>query len=251
VSFAPQSTFAVNLRFPLDELPLEEVLAEPKLNGPIPTSFKEERHKFTLLRNIKKGPLLDVGCGQGNRFTFEQLGFSYVGCDVSFDSRQRDNTRPDVDLVADTHRLPLRDNCFAAINSTAVIEHLYFPLAAASEWLRVLKPEGLLVGSCSFLEGEHFNSQCHYTALGLFRTLRCAGFDVQYIYPGLTLWELHSGSIYFGMPFRNILGRLHRKMYLRLSEIKRKGSAREKLFANAAIVNFVATKPTKGTDQPS
>jgi len=244
VTYAPPSNFALTLKIPISDYPDDKILDFPTFDkSAVPAWFNEEKNKFYFLKDVERGLLLDVGCGQGNRTTFEKLGFHYVGSDICFDSQQRSNEPPDVDLVADTHRLPIRNASIAAINSTAVIEHLYLPYAAVREWMRILKPGGLLVGSCSFLEAEHYDSQGHYTALGLYRLLRSAGFNVEYIYPGLSLWELHSYSIYFSLPFHKALGRLHKKIYLMLSEIKRRDSSREKLFKNAAIFNFVAKKP--------
>jgi SAM-dependent methyltransferase len=244
VTHAPESNYSLAFQIPINEYPDDKILTVPSFDASaVPTWFNEEKNKFYFLKDVERGLLLDVGCGQGNRTTFEKLGFHYIGSDISFDSQQRSNEPPDVDLVADTHRLPIRNASIAAINSTAVIEHLYLPYAAVSEWMRILKPGGLLVGSCSFLEAEHYDSQSHYTALGLFRLLRSAGFNVEYIYPGLSLWELHSNSIYFSLPFHEALGRLHKKIYLFLSEIKRRDSSREKIFKHAAILNFVAKKP--------
>ncbi len=244
VTHAPPSNFALALKIPINEYPDNKILDVPKFDkSAIPAWFNEERNKFYFLNEAERGILLDIGCGQGNRATFDKLGFQYISSDISFDSQQRNNEPSDVDLVADTHRLPIRNASIAAINSTAVIEHLYLPYAAVREWMRILKPGGLLVGSCSFLEAEHYDSQCHYTALGLYRLLRSAGFTVEYIYPGLSLWELHSNSIYFSLPFHEALGRLHKKIYLTLSEIKRRGSSRERFFKHAAIFNFVAKKP--------
>jgi len=244
VAHAPPSDFSMTLRLPIVERPTMEMLKEPQCNvSDTPDWFSEERFKYIFLHAAKKGLLLDVGCGQGNRACFERIGFHYIGTDISFNSQQRNSAAPDVDLVADTHRLPIRCSTIAAINSTAVIEHLYLPIAAVNEWARILEPGGLLLGSCSFLEGEHYDSQCHYTALGLYRLLRGAGFIVENIYPGLSLWELHSNSIYFSLPFHSAIGRLHRRAYLFLSEIRRRNSSQDKLMKNAAILNFVARKP--------
>jgi SAM-dependent methyltransferase len=249
VSHAPPHDCALTFTIPLDERPAAHVLTAPASGDrPVPDWFGEAHCKFRVMDEAPRGLLLDVGCGQGNRATFETLGYGYIGSDISFNSGQRDNTPADVDLVADAHRLPLVADCLAAINSTAVIEHLYLPYVAVREWWRVLKPGGLFVGSCSFLEAEHFDSQCHLTALGLYRLLRSAGFVVEHIHPGLSLWELHSYNIYFGIPFHSALGRLHKRVYLMLSEFKRAKSAREKLFRHAAVFNFVARKPAHAGD---
>ncbi|MDH5527062.1 MAG: methyltransferase domain-containing protein [Nitrospirota bacterium] len=49
---------------------------------------------------------------------------------------------PNVELVADAHVLPYKDNCVDFIYCASVLEHLYSPEAAVSEMFRVLRPGG-------------------------------------------------------------------------------------------------------------
>ena len=86
------------------------------------------------------GTVLDLGAGLR---PFAQL---LPGRTIALDHRPR----PDVDLIGDAHRLPLRDATVDAIVCTEVFEHLLDPPTAASEMIRVLKPGGRLVLTTRF-----------------------------------------------------------------------------------------------------
>lgn len=58
-------------------------------------------------------------------------------------------------VVADAHRLPFRDDVFDAVICYNTFEHLYDPVAAAAEILRVLKPDGKLRLQTAFLQPLH------------------------------------------------------------------------------------------------
>jgi SAM-dependent methyltransferase len=242
ITYAPRTQRSLVFDIPLMEKPSLELLKPPVIREGPPKWFKEEKYKYPLLKDHRKGVLLDAGCGQGNRSSFEKLGYEYIGLDISFNSQQRCRGPSDLDIVADCHRLPLPSGSIEAINITAVLEHLYCPPLAVREFNRVLKSGGLLVGSCSFLEGEHFDSQHHYSYLGLYRLLKYAGLEVTHIYPGLSLWEMHSYSLYFSLPAHRWMGKLHRKLYLVLMGLKSKESAQKRLLRHAAILHFVAFK---------
>jgi SAM-dependent methyltransferase len=242
VRHAPKTKKMIEIEIPMQAVPSPEILTIPPRRTPQPW-FQEAGFKFPLLQAHEKGFLLDVGAGQGNRRTFEMLGYHYVSLDVSFNSGQSHQGDADIDVVADCHRLPLRSSIVEAVNCTAVLEHLYYPPLAVREICRILKPGGLLVGSCSFLEAEHFESQHHYSYLGLFRLLECSGLKTIRLFPGQSLWEAHAGSIFIGMPAKELLGRLHRNIYLWLVKWLGGETAEQRLFRHAAILYFAAVKP--------
>ena len=242
VTYAPVSERPVRFTVPYNDNPSPAVLMPPGSCNHPPPWFQEEKHKYELLKRHPKGFLLDAGCGLGNRETFERLGYDYIGIDIVFDSGQRTKGKADLDVVADCHRLPLPSSSMEALNSTALLEHVYHPIVAVQEFYRVLRPGGLVVGSCSFLEAEHFDSQYHLSWLGVYRLLTLAGFVVQNIYAGLSVWEMHAGSIFLGLPGHNLMGRLLRHVYLLLVNLKSKESATMRLLRHAAVVNFVAVK---------
>lgn len=49
---------------------------------------------------------------------------------------------PNVDIIADAHRIPYADNSVDAVYSAAVFEHLHMPDRAAAEIHRILRPGG-------------------------------------------------------------------------------------------------------------
>ena len=242
VTHAPPISRTLKFDIPIECRPSAEVLRPPKSAAQTPQWFRETADKFPLLENHSKGVLLDLGSGQGNRQTYEPLGYDYVALDISFNSEQRGPGEADVDVVADCHRIPLRSESVEIVVSTAVLEHVYCPPLVVQEVHRVLKPGGLFIGNCSFLEAEHFDSQYHHTHLGLYRLLTLNGLRVLNLYPGESLWELHSGSIYFGLPKNKLLGRLHRKLYLLGVKLKSAEAAEQRLLRHAAILQFVAVK---------
>ena len=62
---------------------------------------------------------------------------------------------PEVDIVADGHLLPFKDNAFDAVISEAVLEHVHSPTRIVSEIHRVLKPGGYICIAVPFLQGYH------------------------------------------------------------------------------------------------
>jgi len=245
VTYAPPVHRSLDLEIPIEARPAPEVLMPPARKC-APPWFDEEVHSFPLLHDHRKGFLLDAGSGWGNRMLYERLGYDYIALDISHTgqfSERRSEVPVDIDLVADCHRLPLRSASIEVVNSTAVLEHLYCPALAVREIGRVLKNGGLLIGSCSFLEGEHFDSQNHLTHLGLYRLLLLGGLQAVHIWSGMSLWEMHSGSIYFSLPGNKRLGRLHTRLYLFLTKLFGSESPAQRLLRHAAVLHFVAIKP--------
>jgi SAM-dependent methyltransferase len=243
VTYAPKARRNMEIEIPSDAEPDAGILKAPPALDNLPPWFQQASFKFPFLQSHRKGFLLDVGACHGNRRTFENLGYDYISLDISFNSGQTHQGDADIDLVADCHRTPIRSSAVEVVDCTAVIEHLYCPPIAVREIYRVLKPGGLLLGCCSFLEGQHFESQTHYSYLGLFRLLENCGLTVIRLFAGQSIWESHAGSIYFGLPACKQLGRLHRWLYLSLVKLLGSESPDQRLLANAAVLHFVAIKP--------
>jgi SAM-dependent methyltransferase len=245
VTFAPRAERFLKIEIPVRAIPPAGVLKPPSDPSSRPQWFREAGFKYPLLRSHTKGFLLDAGAGQGNRGTYVGLGYDYIALDLSFDSRQAASGEADIDIVADCHRLPLRSSSIEVINCSAVLEHLYCPPIAVREFFRILKPGGLLIGSCSFLEGEHFDSQQHYSHLGLFRLLEGSGLKVMRLFPGQSLWESHANNIFLGLPAKKLLGRLHRRLYLSLVKLLGSEPPERRLLRFASVLNFAAEKPAE------
>ncbi|HUE76472.1 MAG TPA: class I SAM-dependent methyltransferase [Longimicrobiales bacterium] len=87
---------------------------------------------------------------------------------------------PNVDVVADAHRLPYADACVRVIYSEAVFEHLYDPATAASEINRVLRPGGKAMIHTPFLQAYHGypHHYQNFTLTGHQRLFESAGLRV-------------------------------------------------------------------------
>lgn len=92
-------------------------------------------------------------------------------------------------VVADALELPWADNLFDVLFAGEIIEHVPDPLAALSEWNRVLKPGGLLIISTPnrnrlLARARHQYIPVHYehinemTLAGLREAVRSSGFKV-------------------------------------------------------------------------
>jgi len=62
---------------------------------------------------------------------------------------------PNVDLVADGHFLPFKDEVFDAVITEAVLEHVREPKQMVAEINRVLKTHGYVCAAVPFLQGFH------------------------------------------------------------------------------------------------
>lgn len=93
---------------------------------------------------------LDVGCGDGKTagLWLSGTGRLYIGVDVSIEGvRMAQSLGLDARVLEDTERLPFPDDTFDAVVCVEVLEHLFLPHASASEILRVLKPNGVLIAT--------------------------------------------------------------------------------------------------------
>jgi SAM-dependent methyltransferase len=193
--------------------------------------------------------MLDLGCGTGaSRPLFEALtGLSYLGVDHAGDA-------PDV--LVDAHALPFKDKSFDFAVCIAVLEHLEVPEIAMSEACRVLKPGATLIGTGAFLEPFHLNSYEHMTHLGVYRTLRDAGFEVIAIAPNrewsalralaeMSLYPIGKLPLWLRRVSISPVEFLHRGAWILKRAVKHGGRASElqRLLETTAGFRFVARRP--------
>jgi SAM-dependent methyltransferase len=97
-----------------------------------------------LIRKYRRGVVLDYGAGH----THPERQHPHV---VLHEAVHYDT----VDVVSLTSRLPYRDNCFDAIISQAVFEHVPRPWEVAAELHRILKPGGEIHIDTAFMQPYH------------------------------------------------------------------------------------------------
>ncbi len=117
-------------------------------------------------RGASSRELLDLGCGPGEyRTALEAAGFRWTGVDLDAEEPA---------LRADAHALPFADASFDVVFTVAFLEHAHNPFLAVAEAERVLRPDGLLIGTVAFGEPFH-GSFLHPSAWGVASLLASSG----------------------------------------------------------------------------
>lgn len=87
------------------------------------------------------------GRGSGTEALYAARGITRIGTDIY--------VSPDVDLLADGHRLPFADASVQGVWIQAVLEHVISPHRVVAEIFRVLVPGGLVYAETPFLQPVH------------------------------------------------------------------------------------------------
>jgi SAM-dependent methyltransferase len=119
-------------------------------------SALEKFYRFHLLRyevnkalrftGMKKGSILDIGCGTGDRLVvFQALGFDACGVEISSSAGYaKDKLKLNV-VQGDIFDAKYPDNSFDAVTLYNVLEHVHEPKNILKEIRRILKKDGFLV----------------------------------------------------------------------------------------------------------
>jgi len=119
--------------------------------------------------------MLDLGCGTPLYKDVAQLaGYEYVGIDLF---------SPDAPLLGDAQALPFKSNSFDLIWTNAVLQYIPYPFVTIREIYRVLKPNGVFIGTVGFLEPFDGDSFYMYTRLGVLNWLVYGNLKVEKIAP--------------------------------------------------------------------
>jgi ubiquinone/menaquinone biosynthesis C-methylase UbiE len=91
--------------------------------------------------------ILDAGCGTG--LITVHVPQPVIGVDINlWNLRKLQKRLKDKELIqADIENLPFRGNCLGLIICTEVLEHLPLPDKAIREFYRILKDNGILIGT--------------------------------------------------------------------------------------------------------
>ncbi len=102
-----------------------------------------------FLQLIKpQGVLLDLGCAYGYLVqTARQFGYRSFGFDISAYALRQEPAMGPFLVQAHLKQLPVADACAGVVALFDVLEHLEDPGACLRESLRVLRPDGILVGA--------------------------------------------------------------------------------------------------------
>jgi SAM-dependent methyltransferase len=133
--------------------------------------------------------LLDLGCGDGRALeVVRRFGNSvdYLGIDIEDSSEVKARAIDDpAFLTFDGVNLPFPDDHFDVIYSCSVLEHARNPEPLLREVARTLKPDGMFLGSVSFLEPYHSHSIFNFTPYGVVTVFSDNGLCVQSLRPGI------------------------------------------------------------------
>jgi ubiquinone/menaquinone biosynthesis C-methylase UbiE len=167
-------------------------------NQVITTRFKT-RIIRKLIKDCKKGKLLDVGCGSGYILSqIENYFQEAFGIDMSAEALDFGRRFTDAKLMlANAEKLPFDDSTFDCVVSTDAFEHIPDDLAAVKEVWRVLKEKGSFIvyspTQCGLLsktklvdlyhtsETSYLLDQRYYTKQSLKNIIEKAGLKVNYI----------------------------------------------------------------------
>lgn len=104
-------------------------------------NYEKKRYSFVAdFFKDKKGKFLDVGCCSGGLKKYVNSDLTYFGVDntnLTFNGFRK--------LDLNCKILPFEDKTFDAINCSAVLEHLFYPLELLKEVKRVMKDDGYLL----------------------------------------------------------------------------------------------------------
>lgn len=137
-----------------------------------------------------RGPILDVGCGQGllANYMAAGLGLATTGVDINRAlveaAARSDVTGANTFLVGDAADLPVASDTFQMVTCIEVLEHVENPNRVLEEIRRVLVLGGWLVLSTPneqtnpFAETSHSEHKQHFILPGLLDSLRDAGFQI-------------------------------------------------------------------------
>lgn len=192
---------------------LERQQAYRLLHSTLPNDHARQMTAEKLVTELMPGTddirILDVGCGAGVSIDLfrgiaaaRSSRIEWHGVDIDDSPEVRQRTRSDGEFrTFDGVVLPYEDASFDIIYSDQVFEHVRHPDALMLDIARVLKPEGLFLGSVAYLEPFHSYSIFNFTPYGLLQVCKDAGLSVVALRPGVDGWTLLLRHILRRPPF--------------------------------------------------
>jgi len=115
-------------------------------------SWTSPQDVHDLVGSERRGPVLDVGCGEGRLASVLHGGVVWVGVDSSAVQVAANPYRPSV--LADMQALPFRDGVFAEVTHLWCLYHVENPTVAIGEAKRVLQSGGRYYASTSARDND-------------------------------------------------------------------------------------------------
>ena len=140
--------------------------------------------------HLAHGVLLDVGCGlKPYEKIFAPYVEKYYGTEYSSTSGFRGNR---ADAAGDASAMPFADASVDTILCTEVMEHVNHPEKVIEEFVRILKPDGIIITTAPFFYPIHDALDFfRYTDEGIAVMMRRHGLEIEKIEPlsgtGLTV----------------------------------------------------------------
>ena len=163
--------------FLTDALRAEAGITGPEVAAGNPYDLRVEN----FIDEYPDGLLLDCGAGRRDVYYENVVNYEIFDCEST-------------DVLGVGEVLPFRDDCFDAVISITVLEHVRDPFTCASEIVRVLKPGGKLLCVVPFLQPLHGYPHHYYNMSGQgLRALfdRKLEIDQQMVIPSIQpIWSL-------------------------------------------------------------
>lgn len=146
-----------------------------------------EKEIARCAKEYMTGKLIDIGCGAK---PYEKIIAPFVQSYTGSDRPSPFNPAAKVDLAGTADKLPVEDESFDTVISTATLEHLHDPNDALRESYRVLKKRGFAVYTVPFFWHVHGEPWDYYrfTKYGLRHIFERAGFEIIELIPLSGVW---------------------------------------------------------------
>ena len=115
-------------------------------------SWQSPQDVHEMIAPELRGPILDVGCGEGRLASLLGADVTWIGVDSSPAQLAANPYRPVV--LADMRSLPFRDSAFAEVTHLWCLYHVEDPLVALGEAARVLRAGGRYYASTAARDND-------------------------------------------------------------------------------------------------
>jgi SAM-dependent methyltransferase len=150
-------------------------------------TYLKEKNSIELCGNI-----LDFGCGKGDTYKEIEIilpSMKWFGIDLYEDIAIEKVIKKNI-TIYNGEKLPYNNNFFDIIISNQVFEHVENPFTTILEIDRVLKPNGVFIGSVSQLEPYHAKSVFNFTPYGMKCLMKNTTLEIMEFRPGIDAFTL-------------------------------------------------------------